>query len=62
VRRILYIVFLLCIANVSFAQKENANDKDTPAPSTDPNTQYTGIGGYIGASIFKGKPYLLLGY
>jgi hypothetical protein len=62
VRRILYIVFLLCIANVSFAQKENANDKDTPAPSTDPNTQYTGIGGYIGASIFKGKPYLLLGF
>ena len=30
--------------------------------SSDPSQQYTGIGGSVGASIFKGKPYFLIGF
>lgn len=62
-QRLSYLLILIVFAiGTSFAQQENANDKDLVAPTPDPNTQYNGIGGSIGSSIFKGKPYLMLGF
>lgn len=66
-RYVVCLFLLFFAANISFAQtentqSENSNNQQPPVPSTDPNTQYTGIGGYIGSSIFQGKPYLLLGF
>ncbi len=63
IKRTLHIALLIVLlCSTSFAQQENANDKEQAAPTTDPNTQYNGVGGSIGASIFKGKPYLLIGF
>jgi hypothetical protein len=52
---ILPIVFLL-FARAAFSQ----NVSDRAQPASDPSQKYNGVGGGIGASIFKGKPYLLL--
>lgn len=61
--RILAIIFrkavlfsLLFGAASAFAQ--DLSNRATPTP--DPSQKYNGIGGGIGASIFNGKPYLLV--
>jgi hypothetical protein len=41
---------------------KEGNLGDKAEHSSDPNSSYNGIGGSIGASIFKGKPYLLVGF
>ncbi len=49
-------IFFLCFVGTSSAQ----NLSDLAHPSSDPSQKYNGIGGGIGASIFQGKPFLLL--
>lgn len=50
------LIFFLCLTHPAPAQ----NLSDRAQPSSDPSQKYTGIGGGIGASIFKGKSFLLL--
>lgn len=54
--RLLVLLWLLFGASVVFAQ--NLADRAHPAP--DPSEKYNGIGGGVGASIFNGRPYLLI--
>lgn len=49
-------IFFFCIVGIASAQ----NLSDLAHPSSDPSQKYNGIGGGLGASIFQGKPYLLL--
>ncbi|MBS1904931.1 MAG: hypothetical protein JSS75_14595 [Bacteroidetes bacterium] len=53
----LLLVLLLLITAAS-AYSQNLGDRATPTP--DPSQKYNGIGGGLGASIFNGKPYLLI--
>ena len=55
-KKILFPIFLLFIAHTGFSQ----NLSDRAVPASDPSQKYNGIGGGLGASIFQGKPYLLL--
>ncbi len=53
------LVFLLCtLVGASGALSQSLGDKATPTP--DPSQKYNGFGGGLGASIFNGKPYLLI--
>ncbi|MEI8134699.1 MAG: hypothetical protein WCH46_06420 [bacterium] len=51
-----FALAFFCLSRVGFSQTLGDQAKPTP----DPNGKYNGIGGGLGASIFKGKPYLLL--
>src|SRR6184192_4370863 len=55
-KRRLFSIFILWFAGTAFSQ--DLSDRAKPTP--DPSQKYTGIGGGLGASIFNGKPYLLL--
>jgi hypothetical protein len=55
-----FVATLLLVGIAGFATAQNLSDK--AEHSEDKSTEYNGIGGSIGASIFKGKPYLLLGF
>lgn len=55
-----FVAVLLLIGIAGFASAQNLSDN--AEHSQDKSTEYNGIGGSIGASIFKGKPYLLLGF
>src|SRR5438477_1489234 len=55
-KKYLFPIFFFCLSHTGFAQ--NLSDQAKPAP--DPSQKYSGAGGGIGSSIFKGKPYLLL--
>jgi hypothetical protein len=47
---------LICLSSPLFAQ--TMDERATPA--SDPSQKYNGVGGGLGASIFNGKPYLLI--
>ena len=55
-RKFLLVVFFLLVYRSGFSQ----NLTDHAQPTSDPSQKYNGVGGGIGASIFKGKPFLLL--
>ncbi|MEP7234625.1 MAG: hypothetical protein ABI778_04945 [Ignavibacteriota bacterium] len=55
-KKIFLLILFLLLSVPGFAQ--NLSDKAQPA--SDPSQKYQGIGGGIGASIFQGKPFLLL--
>ncbi len=55
-KKYFFPIFFLCIAHAGFSQ----NLSDRAVPSSDPSQKYQGVGGGLGASIFQGKPYLLL--
>jgi hypothetical protein len=55
-KKFLFPILFLCIAHTAFAQGLG----DRAVPASDPSQKYQGVGGGIGASIFQGKPYLLL--
>ncbi len=50
------LIFILSFFRLSFAQSIG----DRAVPSSDPSQKYNGVGGGLGASIFQGKPFLLL--
>src|SRR5450432_516315 len=52
----LFPIFFLFFTHAAFSQ----NLSDRAVPSSDPSQKYQGVGGGIGASIFQGKPFLLL--
>lgn len=54
------VAVLLFVAFAGVATAQNLGDN--AQHSEDKSSEYSGIGGSIGASIFKGKPYLLLGF
>lgn len=54
------VAFVLFVVVSPFAFGQTLGDN--AQHSQDKSTEYNGVGGSIGASIFKGKPYLLLGF
>jgi hypothetical protein len=56
VKKYLIPIFFLFFVQQGFSQ----NLSDHAVPASDPSQKYNGIGGGLGASIFQGKPYLLL--
>ncbi len=54
--RILFLLLLGGLGSPVLAQ----NLGDRAQPASDPSQKYNGVGGGLGASIFNGKPYLLV--
>jgi hypothetical protein len=55
-KKFLFPIFFFCLIRIGYSQSLT----DQAKPSPDPSQKYNGIGGGLGASIFNGKPYLLI--
>jgi hypothetical protein len=55
-KKFLFPIFFFCLIRIGFSQSLSDQAKASP----DPSQKYNGVGGGLGASIFNGKPYLLI--
>jgi hypothetical protein len=55
-KKYFFLIFFFFCLPLGFSQSLS----DLAKPASDPSQKYNGIGGGLGASIFNGKPYLLI--